>query len=128
MEPRLFRSVSSSRICWLLISTLILPAFFAIAGDVQLHIEEVDAKKAAIDKPAPTYPIAARQLKISGDVHVEATVAADGSVEDVRVVSGNPILTKPSADAVKRWRFKPFEVNGKPARAIVNLSFEFGSR
>jgi protein TonB len=111
-----------------LISTLILPAFFAIAGDVQLDIEEVDAKKAAIDKPAPTYPIAARQLKISGDVHVEATVAADGSVEDVRVVSGNPVLTKPAADAVKRWRFKPFEVNGKPARAIVNLSFEFGTR
>ena len=106
----------------------LLAAAFALAADPQLHLDEAQAKKAAIDKPAPPYPLTARQLKISGDVHLDAIVAADGTVEEVRIVTGNLVLTKPAAETVKKWRFKPFEVNGKPARAMISLSFEFGAR
>jgi len=107
-----------------LLSGLFLVAF-AAAADPQLHIDEVQAKKAAIDKPAPPYPLTARQLKISGDVHLQAVVAADGTVEEVRILDGNLVLTKPAAETVKKWRFKPFEANGKFTRALVSLSFEF---
>lgn len=128
MNLKLIRSAPIDRIGRLILSGLILAASVAIAADPQLHIDEVQAKKAAIEKPAPAYPMMARQLKISGDVHVEAIVAEDGTVEEVRIPSGNPVLTKAASDAVKKWRFKPFEANGKPSRAIVSLSFEFAAR
>ena len=97
----------------------------AFAADPTLHISEADAKKAAIDKPIPAYPMMARQLKVRGQVRLEATVNVEGSVEDVRILAGNPILTKPAVDAVKKWRFHPFQDQGKPSAAIVALSFEF---
>ena len=52
----------------------------------------------------------------------------DGTVEEVRIVTGNLVLTKSAVEAVKRWRFKPFEADGKPSKAFVSLSFEFGAR
>lgn len=116
------------RLWWRPFLGLIVVAATILAADPKLRIEEAQAKKAAIDKPAPAYPVMARQLKIAGEVHLEAIVAEDGTVEDARVVSGNAMLTKPSAEAVKKWHFKPFEIDGKPARAIVALSFEFGAR
>lgn len=97
----------------------------ASGADATLHIPEADAKKAAIEKPAPEYPLVARQLKVAGKVVLEASVSLDGRVTEVRIVSGTPILTKPAAEALRKWRFKPFLEDGKPAAAIVSLSFEF---
>lgn len=113
---------------WRVLSGLLLAVALAAAADPELHVDEAQAKRAAIDKPAPLYPVTARQLKIAGEVRVEAVVATDGTVEDVRIVSGSPVLTKSSAEAVKKWRFRPFETNGKAVRAVVSLSFEFGAR
>ena len=121
------RNLSLNRL-WRLSIGLTLTVCFAFAADPQLRIDEAQAKKAAIEKPAPAYPVTARQLKITGDVHLEAVVAADGSIEDVKILSGNAVLTKPAVEAVRKWRFKPFEADGKPTRALVSLSFEFGAR
>ena len=117
-----------SRLGRRILSGLILSAGLAVAADPRLRIEEAQAKKAALEKPAPAYPLTARQLKLSGEVHLDAIVAADGTVEEARIVSGNPILTKPAVEAVRKWRFQPFTVDGTPSRALVALSFEFGAR
>ena len=95
------------------------------AADPALRVAEADAKKAAIQKPAPEYPMVARQLKVTGKVNLDVLIADDGSVAEVRIVSGTPILTKPAVDAVKKWRFRPFQADGKPAAALASLSFEF---
>ncbi len=105
--------------------SLFIAAGCALAADPSLHIAEAEGKKAAIEKPAPVYPVTARQLKLKGEVKVEAIVTDAGAVSDVRIVSGNPVLTKPAVEAVKKWRFRPFQEQGKPAAAIVALSFEF---
>ncbi len=93
-----------------------------------MQIDEAQGKKAAIEKPAPAYPAAARQLKITGEVHVEAVVDEAGAVADVNVISGNAVLTKPCVEAVKKWCFQPFKSNGQSAKASVSLHFEFGAR
>jgi len=95
------------------------------AAGAPLHIPEAEGKKAAIEKPAPEYPLVARQLKVAGKVNLEADVSAEGEVTEVRIVNGNPILTKPAAQALRKWKFKPFLENGKPSAAVVSLSFEF---
>jgi TonB family protein len=106
-------------------SLFLLAAFCLFAADPDLRVSEVEAKKAAIEKPAPAYPMAARQLKIAGKAELEAIVSAEGSVEDVRIVSGNPILTRAGVDALKKWKFTPFTSNGKPVRVVAPIVIDF---
>jgi TonB family protein len=67
----------------------------------------------------------AKQLKIEGAVELEAVVAETGAVEKVNIVSGNPVLTRPAVEAVKRWKFSPFTAEGKAVRALVPISMTF---
>ena len=68
-----------------------------------------EAMASLVAKVTPEYPALAKQLKLSGAVEVQATIDEDGSVSDVTTVSGNPVLAKAAADAVKKWKFKPFK-------------------
>jgi protein TonB len=67
----------------------------------------------------------AKQLKIEGAVELEAVVTESGTVEKVNIVSGNPVLTRPAADAVKKWKFAPFTADGKVVKALVPISMSF---
>jgi TonB family protein len=55
---------------------------------------------------APVYPEIAKRMKISGEVKLEATVEADGTVKDVKAVSGNHILGEAAEEAVRKWKFE----------------------
>jgi TonB family protein len=90
-----------------------------------LRLTEAEAKEAATAKPLPEYPQTARQLKVTGKVELEVTISAEGKVEDVKIITGNPVLTRPCAKVVNDWKFKPIRQDGKPARAVAPLTFEF---
>jgi protein TonB len=49
----------------------------------------------------------------------------DGNVAKAEVVSGNPVLTKPALAALKKWKFKPFQADGKPVKAEATLAVMF---
>ena len=89
------------------------------------HVSKEQAIEAAVTKVQPAYPPMARQLKIEGGVELEASIGPDGSVEAVSIVSGNPVLTKPAAEALKKWRFKPFTEDGKPVQVVAPFHFNF---
>jgi TonB family protein len=55
----------------------------------------------------PDYPQLAKQMKVSGRVKIETTIAADGRVSSTKVVGGSPLLVNAALDAVKKWRFEP---------------------
>ncbi|HET6435393.1 MAG TPA: energy transducer TonB [Xanthomonadaceae bacterium] len=78
-----------------------------------------------ISTPAPRYPTEAYRAGTSGEVQVEFTVAADGSVSDVRVVRANPprVFDREAVSAVKRWRFQPI---GAPVTTRRTISFNPG--
>jgi protein TonB len=111
------------------VRTAILLLFaLAAAGfceDGAKKLTRAEALSAAVSKVEPEYPPFARQLKISGEVDLEAVVAEDGSVEKVNVVSGNPVLTKAGAEALVKWKFKPVVADGKPVKALAPVSFSF---
>jgi len=94
-------------------------------GQAPKKVSKSEALGAIASKVAPEYPPVAKQLRIEGTVELEATVAEDGSVEDVNIVSGNPVLTKPAATALKRWKFTPFTDGGKPVKAVAPVSMTF---
>ena len=77
----------------------------------------------------PRYPPRAIQDRIQGTVVLQAVIARDGSVQNIRAVSGNAMLITAAMDAVKQWRYKPYQLNGEPVDADteINVKFKLGS-
>jgi TonB family protein len=65
-------------------------------------------------KVVPTYPELAQHLKITGVVKVLVTVSPNGSIKDMKLIGGHPVLASAALDAVKQWRFEtgPEETTG----------------
>jgi protein TonB len=76
----------------------------------------------------PTYPPLARQARIQGVVILDAVIAKDGSVDELKVISGHPLLTGAAIDAVKQWKYKPTTLNGEPVevQTTITVTFSFG--
>jgi periplasmic protein TonB len=74
---------------------------------------------------APTYPPEAGRARVEGTVVLLAVIGKDGSVEDVRVESGLPILVQAAIDAVKQWRYKPYLLNGEPVEVDSRITINF---
>jgi periplasmic protein TonB len=96
---------------------------FACYGEVR--VTATDALKAALKKSQPEYSPMAKQMRVQGDVEVEVKISDAGDVGDVKVVSGNPLLTAPVLRSVKDWKFSPFKQEGKPSPAVTTLRFSF---
>ncbi len=95
------------------------------AEDEPMKVSRAEAMSAATTKPAPAYPVIAKQLKVEGEVTVQVVIGEEGKVEASTPVSGNPILTKAAIDTLKDWRFTPFKNGGKNVKAQTVLSFMF---
>jgi TonB family protein len=65
-----------------------------------------DDRKAVKASP-PRYPALASRMRVQGKVKLKATVESDGSVSDVKVVSGHNLLAGVAANAVKDWKYEP---------------------
>jgi TonB family protein len=73
----------------------------------------------------PIYPEAARQAKVQGVVVLDAVIGADGTVVDLRAVSGPDELASAALDAVKWWRFQPYLINGQAVQVKTRLAVDF---
>jgi len=94
-------------------------AILALAVTMALPARASD-ERAVKSKVPPVYPEIAKRLHIDGVVKVEATVDAEGKVVNVKVVSGNSMLSPAAADAVRKWRF---EAGAADATVDVVLNF-----
>lgn len=68
-------------------------------------ILRADNRKAVKTSP-PVYPAIAAKMRIEGSVKLDATIDADGTVSDVKVVSGHQLLAGAAVDAVKKWKYE----------------------
>jgi protein TonB len=73
----------------------------------------------------PQYPAEAGRARIEGTVVLLAVIGIDGSVKDVRVENGLPILAQAAIDAVKQWRYKPYMINGEPVEVDSRITINF---
>jgi TonB family protein len=78
-----------------------------------------------IHRVEPVYPERARQLFIQGEVILEALVGTDGSVQQLKLISGDSDLAVAAGDAVRQWRFQPYQTGGKAADFTTRLSVDF---
>jgi len=78
-----------------------------------------------VHRVEPVYPAQALLSRLEGTVTLTAMVMEDGTVSDVKIVEGPPELAPAAVDAVKHWRYKPFELDGKPVKNEIGISVEF---
>jgi len=73
----------------------------------------------------PPYPPLARQARIQGTVVLHAVISKDGSIENLTLVSGHPMLAPAAIDAVKQWKYKPYLLNGEPVEVDTEVQVNF---
>ncbi len=81
-----------------------------------------------LERPAPTYPISAKQQGLEGTVVVSAIFGLDGASESVEVVEGPSLFHKNAVRAVEQWRIEPHVHEGEPTRVRVRIRIEFKLR
>jgi len=79
----------------------------------------------ALYKMPPEYPKEARKKGISGTVRLHVIVAKDGSIEQLEVMSGHPLLQQAALDAVRQWRYQPTLLNGSPVEVDTTIDVIF---
>jgi protein TonB len=75
--------------------------------------------------PSPVYPPLAKIARSQGVVKLEATIAADGSIRNLRVVSGPPLLVNAAIEAVRQWRYRPTLLNGVAVEVLTEIDVNF---
>ena len=97
-----------------------------VAGPIRLS--SVLVSGLLLYKPAPNYPPIAREAGVQGTVVLQAMISKNGTIENLRVVSGPALLQQAALDAVKTWRYRPYLLNSLPVEVetTVNVVFTLG--
>jgi protein TonB len=79
-------------------------------------------------KITPHYPPIAVASRTQGTVVLQAVISKTGTIENLRVVSGSPMLQQAALDAVSQWRYRPYLLNGQPVdvETTINVVFTLG--
>jgi protein TonB len=78
-----------------------------------------------ITRVEPEYPSLARQVRVSGVVLLEAVITREGTISNVRVISGHPLLERAARDAVSKWVYQPTLLNGEPIEVVTTITVTF---
>ena len=78
-----------------------------------------------IHKVTPIYPQMARQLHVQGSVVLQATIGRDGTIENLHVLSGHPLLVQSAIDAVRQWRYRPYLLSNEPVDVETQITVNF---
>ena len=78
-----------------------------------------------ISGPRPPYPPLAKASRTQGTVRLEAIIAPDGSIKNLRSLSGPPLLIKAAMDAVQQWRYRPTLLNGNAVEVLTEIDVVF---
>jgi TonB family protein len=90
------------------------------------HVQISSDSAEIVSQPVkPAYPLLARQMKVQGSVILQALISRNGVIQDLRVVSGPPILASAAQEAVKQWHFKPHLEGTEPVETQTRITVNF---
>src|ERR1700687_5772073 len=78
-----------------------------------------------IKKVQPAYPPLAKQARIQGHVLLQAEISKDGTIQNLQLISGHPMLAPAAIEAVRQWRYKPYLLNGEPVGVETTVQVNF---
>ncbi len=98
----------------LALSFVVLSAAALAQGPVT-RVSPDEAAKHVAKAPKPAYPPLAQQARIQGNVILEVWIDETGKTRNIHLVRGHPMLATAAIEAVTKWTYQPFNVDGKPA-------------
>jgi protein TonB len=78
-----------------------------------------------VRQPKPVYPPLAKQARIQGVVRFTAIIGKDGTIQNLQLVTGHPLLVPSAQEAVKQWVYQPTLLNGEPVEVITQIDVNF---
>jgi protein TonB len=93
------------------------PKSIRVGGNVQ------SAK--LIRQPKPAYPPLAKQARIQGTVRFNAVIGRDGTIQNLTLASGHPLLVPAATEAVRQWVYQPTLLNGEPVEVVTQIDVNF---
>jgi protein TonB len=96
-----------------------------VATPQRVRVSQGVSQGLLVRRVQPNYPPLARQARISGTVVLRAVISKDGSIENLTLVSGHPMLAPAAIDAVKQWKYKPYLLNGEPVEVDTEVQVNF---
>jgi protein TonB len=73
----------------------------------------------------PVYPPLAKAARVQGTVKFEATIGKDGTIQNLHMISGPPLLVQAAMQAVQQWQYKPTLLNGEPVEVLTTIDVNF---
>ena len=73
----------------------------------------------------PEYPDLAKRTRIQGQVMLRAVISREGTIENLQVLSGHPMLVQAAVKAVQLWRYRPYVLNGEPVEVETQVTVKF---
>ena len=96
-----------------------------IATPTRVRVSSGVSSGLLIRKVSPNYPPLARQARIQGTVVLQAQISKDGSIQNLQLISGHPMLAPAAIEAVKQWKYKPYLLNGEPVEVETQVQVNF---
>ena len=78
-----------------------------------------------IRKVQPVYPPLAKTARIQGSVVLFAIISRAGTIDNLRVLSGPPMLVPSAMDAVRQWQYRPYILNHEPIEVETQITVNF---
>jgi len=101
-----------------------------VATPMRVRVSSGVSTGLLIKKVTPTYPQLAKQARIQGQVVLQAEISKEGTIQNLQLISGHPMLAPAAIEAVRQWRYKPYLLNGEPVavetQVVVNFSLSGG--
>ncbi len=96
-----------------------------VATPQRVRVSQGVTQGLIIRRVQPTYPPLARSARIQGTVLLQAEISKTGDIQNLRLISGHPMLAPAAIEAVKQWKYKPYILNGEPVEVETQITVNF---
>jgi TonB family protein len=94
-------------------------------AEIPVNVPPAVMQENLITSRVPAYPQAAKTEGIEGWVVMQAIISKNGTVDQLHVIQGDPLLRAAASEAVSRWHYRPYTVNGRPVDVATIVKVEF---
>ncbi|PYX00907.1 MAG: hypothetical protein DMG86_11410 [Acidobacteria bacterium] len=101
------------------------PPTSLLGGLEPVSVSEELSAALLLDRVQPSYPQQALRAGLQGPVVLQAWIARDGTIRELKLIRGSLLLGQAAYEAVKQWRYKPYLRNGHAVEAQTYVTVDF---
>jgi protein TonB len=98
---------------------------FIPAAPQRVRVSQGVTRGLLIHRVEPSYPVLAKAARVQGEVVLSAIISTSGTIENLKLISGHPMLVPEAIAAVQQWRYKPYLLNGQPVEVETTITVIF---